>query len=103
VPDYAPERNTTVIQIGATLTKTVAGKSGLIKTGYQLNQCQFGCACAQADMASNPATVKARIRVNFMGFSLARVGGAYENGTVGDARLLQLLCNYYLVYTPGHK
>ena len=54
-------------------------------------------------MASNPATVRARIRVIFMGGLLARVGGAYADGTVGDAWPLQLSCNYYLVYKPGHK
>jgi hypothetical protein len=54
-------------------------------------------------MASIPATVKARIRVIFMGGLLSAVGGAYADGTVGDAWPLQLSCNYYLVYTLGHK
>ena len=62
-----------------------------------------GIACAEADMASKLATVRARIRVNFMVCLLSRVGGAYADGTVGDAWPLQLSCNYYLVYTLGHK
>jgi hypothetical protein len=62
-----------------------------------------GLAWAAADMATRLATVRARIRVNFMGGLLARVGGAYANITVGDAWPLQLSCDYYLVYKQGHK
>jgi hypothetical protein len=59
-------------------------------------------ACAEADIAIKPPTVRARIRFIFIAFSPG-AGSAYADVTFEDAWLLQLLCDYYLVYTLGHR
>jgi hypothetical protein len=53
-------------------------------------------------MATKPATVKARIKFIFIVFPLG-AGSAYADVTFEGAWPLQLLCDYYLVYTPGHR
>jgi hypothetical protein len=61
-----------------------------------------GVACAEADKASIPATVKARITFIFIGNSW-RAGSAYADVTYVDDPPLQLLCNYYLIYIYENK
>jgi hypothetical protein len=59
-------------------------------------------ACADADIATKPPIVRARIRFIFIAIFLG-AGSAYADVTFEDAWPLQLLCDYYLVYTAGHK